>query len=34
VVGLFGEAPLFKELLFQLPQLLIQQKVGLMNETD
>jgi hypothetical protein len=34
VVKLFGEATLLQEPLFQLPQLLIQQKVGLMNQTD
>jgi hypothetical protein len=34
MVKLFGEAILFKELFFQLSQLLVQQKVGLMNQAD
>jgi hypothetical protein len=33
-IQLFGEAPLFQKLFFQLPQLLIQQKIGLMNQAD
>jgi hypothetical protein len=34
MIKLFGEAPLFKELFLQLPQLLIQQKIGLMNQAE
>jgi hypothetical protein len=33
-VKLFGEAPLLQKLFFQLPQLLIQQKIALMNQAD
>ena len=34
VVELFGEAALLQELFFQLPQLLVEQIIALMNETD